>query len=158
MSVARTPINRTYKNAWLHRFVATDGDLPELPTNEHWRELMKRARLQPRPPDYPKGITQQQLADMVGTSQVMISLIESGEVSSSKFIKPICQALGNIPPPEHFADELNRRWAKFGQMLRSRGLEKQEAAIRAVIALGGFTDEDLKEWGLLEDDEAKKTK
>lgn len=131
--------------------VVTDRDLPELATNETWRGIMRRARLTPREPDYPTGMTQKQLADLVDTSQVMISMIESGEVGSSKFILPICKAL-DIVVPEHFTDEVDRAWVELGRVIRAkRGLDKQKQLSRTVIELLGLTDEELREAGLLEE-------
>lgn len=138
--------------------MASEGDLPELATNEEWRGIMRRARLEPRD-DYPKGMTQGELAKKVGTSQVMISNLESGAASSSKYVLPICNVLG-IPLPEHFTDEVERAWAQLGRVIRAKGLEQQKAATKVVMALAGITDDDLRAAGLLPpiDDEPEKPK
>lgn len=56
-------------------------------------------------------------------SQAMISKIESGASTSSKFVKPICQVL-SIALPEHFADESDRAWVQLGRVLRARNLDQ----------------------------------
>ncbi len=89
-------IGRSYNSAWSHRSVAYEGDLPEIATNPDWRRIMKAARSDHK-------FSQKELGRLVNTSQVVISQIESGEIGSSKFIKPICHELG-IPTPDHMED------------------------------------------------------
>ena len=50
-------------------------------------------------------------------SQPLISQIESGEIGSSKLIRPICEIL-SIPEPMHFTDELMKRWWLAGHLMR----------------------------------------
>jgi transcriptional regulator with XRE-family HTH domain len=129
-------IRRNYKAPWSHGFVTEEGDLPELATNDEWRGIMKRARME-------HGLTQAELARKVGTSQVMISNLESGAATSSKYVLRICREL-EIPVPEHFADDVDRAWAQLGRVLRAKGLDKQKAATEVVRALAGITDDDLR--------------
>lgn len=65
------------------------------------------------------GLTQAELGKRVGTSQNMISLIESGGVESSAFVLPICSVL-SIPPPAHFDNDDERAWWQAGHVLRAR--------------------------------------
>lgn len=104
-----------------------DEDDPEIGTNEHWRGLLVRARKD-------HGLTQQQLGDKVGVSQVMISKIESGESSSSKLVIPICRLL-SIPPPAYFLDDWQQRWYELGHVLRFRDPDQADAAIRLVESM-----------------------
>lgn len=89
-----------------------------------------------------EGLTQAELAMKVGTSQNMISLIEAGEVVSSQFILPICEAL-SIPPPMHFAHEDQRTWSQLGHVLRYKSMKKFRRAMALVEAM--VEDEDDEE-------------
>jgi transcriptional regulator with XRE-family HTH domain len=111
--------------------VPDDDEMPDLATSSEWREIMVRARKEPRPPDYPNGMTQQQLGEKVGVSQVTISKIESGEQGSSTHILAICRVLG-VPAPQHFADEHARMWADLGHVLRHGDPEQYEQILRMV--------------------------
>lgn len=116
--------------AWFHAVVDAPGSLlsnPELATNEEWRSLMRRAR-------HDHGLTQRELGSRVGTSQNMISLIESGEAGSSQFILPICEVL-SIPPPTWWQDEDDRSWITIGRLLRARDMEVFRRALSMVEAM-----------------------
>lgn len=99
---------------------AAEEETPELATNEEWRLIMVRARKD-------HSMTQEQLGKAVGTSQVMISKIESGEAGSSSFVLAICRVL-NIPEPVHFANEEQREWSQLGHVLRQQP-ERYRAAL-----------------------------
>lgn len=90
---------------------------PELATNIDWRNSMIEAR-QTKTDDYPDGMSQKQLADLVGCSQVMISKIEDAD-RSSKYIRRICRVL-HIELPQHFVDERARRWSELGRLISHR--------------------------------------
>jgi transcriptional regulator with XRE-family HTH domain len=108
-----------------HDFVDDLGEeMPELATNGEWRTIMARARRD-------QGLSQAQLGDTVGLSQVMISKIESGESSSSTFILRICRRL-QIPTPSHYADEESRHWSELGHVLRHGDPEQYEAMMRMI--------------------------
>ena len=108
----------------LYDEVQTGQEEPELATNEDWRGIMVRARKD-------HGWSQENLAEKVGSSQAMISKIESGEARTSTLVMPICRALG-IPPPEHFVDEFEKEWQRLGRALRYRN-EQQARAARSLI-------------------------
>lgn len=100
---------------------------PELAISEDWRGIMRRARAD-------HDLTQTQLGQQVGTSQNMISLIESGAVGASTFVLPICRALG-IPPPMFFENEEDRLWIQTGRVLRARDMEVFRRALAMVEAM-----------------------
>lgn len=86
-----------------------DAD-PELQTNAYWRTQMSVRRAA-------RKLSQEKLARTVGTHQSMIFDIENGHVTSSKFILPICRALG-IAPPTHLLSAEQRRWSRLGHRLQ----------------------------------------
>lgn len=93
-----------------------DGDFaryPEISTTPYWRGLMREARAQ-------GGLNQGQLAAKLGTTQPTISDIETGEISQSKLVTPICDALGIPLPYEPVEDAMERRWIEAGRLLRHR--------------------------------------
>lgn len=125
MGLASLLRTRSYKAAWSHDFVAITEipEWPELQTNEEWRGIMARARH-----DHDE-MSQAELARLVGVemaedapSQVTISKIEGGQITSSRYIKAICAVLG-IPLPQHFVDENDRAWSQLGHFLRARDPE-----------------------------------
>lgn len=77
-----------------------------------------------------KNLTQKQVGARVGTSQNIISLIESGEIESSSYILPISKLLG-IAPPQFHETEDQKSWAQLGHMLRM----KNRKQFRRVLAL-----------------------
>lgn len=85
---------------------------PELSITPAWRATLRCARTS-------AGLSQSQLAERVATSQNVISLLESGRVTSSSFVLPICGVLG-IAPPTVLEDEQLERWVAAGRALRSR--------------------------------------
>lgn len=97
---------------------------PELATNDEWRGIMRRARAT-------RGWSQAELAQRVGTSQNMISNIESGSVRASQFVMPICEQLG-INPPMFYLDEDDRSWIQLGRVLRARDMEVFRRALALV--------------------------
>jgi transcriptional regulator with XRE-family HTH domain len=103
------------------------GDDPEIATNQEWRGIMLRARKD-------RGWSQKELGDRVGTSQNIISLIESGGVESSAYIMPICRLL-KIPPPMHFENEWQKKWHELGRLVREQSEEDAEALVRMAEAL-----------------------
>lgn len=92
-----------------------------------------------------EGLTQKELGARVGTSQNIISLIESGEVSSSQYILPISNVLG-ISPPQHHESERQRAWSELGHILEHKSTRKFERAMALVEAMveddEGGKDED----------------
>lgn len=105
----------------------TDPDKePELATNEEWRAIMTRARKA-------RGLTQEALGSKVGTSQVLISRLESGNLGASSFVLAICREL-EIPEPQHFADDDQREWSQLGHVLR-RHPDRYQAAMGILRAL-----------------------
>jgi len=100
---------------------------PELATNEEWRAIMVRARKD-------QGFTQKELGAKVKTSQNIISEIESGKVTSSGFILPICKVL-KIPPPRHFESEDDATWSQLGHLLRTKNMKQFRRAMAMIEAM-----------------------
>lgn len=140
MFLARSLITGSYKALWSYNFVAPqDEEMPELATNDEWRGIMRRAREEARP-NYPKGMTQSELAGKVGTSQVMISKIESGEAESSKFVLRICRVL-SIPAPAHFIDEKQKLWSQLGHVVRFHDEAQFETLLKLVESMAKKVEE-----------------
>lgn len=112
-------------------------ETPELATNEEWRGIMVRARKD-------KKLTQKELGGRVGTSQNIVSLIESGEVATSQFVLPICRVLG-IPPPMFFSDDEQKTWSQLGHILRGKSMKKFRRAMDLVAALVEEDEDDADE-------------
>lgn len=108
--------------------------MPELATNDEWRGIMVRARKAHK-------LSQEQLGNDVGLSQVMISKIESGESTSSTYVLRICRRL-SIPEPTHFADERQKVWSQYGHVLRHRNPEQYEAALRLIESMVKQVEQD----------------
>lgn len=104
--------------------VVSDDPDPEMATNEEWRGIMVRARKD-------QNFTQAELGIRVGTSQNIISLIEAGEVTSSRFVLPICRVL-KIPAPVHFESEAAKSWVQLGSLLRHKNMQQFEAMLAVV--------------------------
>lgn len=84
---------------------------PELPFTKEWGSLVRRTRSD-------LGLSQQDLADAIGSDQPTISYIERGEIDSSKAVRPLVEFL-KIPPPKVFmGDDLDERWNEVGRVLR----------------------------------------
>ncbi len=81
-----------------------------------------------------EGLTQKELGARVGTSQNIISLIESGEVESSQYVLPICDVL-EIPPPIHYASEDQKIWSQLGHVLRNKNPKQFRRAMALVEAM-----------------------
>jgi transcriptional regulator with XRE-family HTH domain len=127
-------MHESYKALWSHNFVASEDEQePEIATNDEWRAIMVRARKG-------HGLTQEQLAEDVGTSQVMISKIESGVTGSSKLVLPICRRL-SIPEPQNFADEAQKEWSQLGHLLRHKGGDQYEAALQLLRSMAKRIEE-----------------
>lgn len=77
------------------------------------------------------GMDQRQLGVRVGTSQNIISLIESGKSGSSSFILKICKVL-HIPVPTHFISEGQERWALLGHLLEEKSSPEFQAQLAAL--------------------------
>lgn len=103
------------------------ADPPEIATNAEWRATMVRARKA-------KHLSQKQLGARVGTSQNIISLIESGEVGSSSYILKICKVLG-IAPPQFHGDEDQKHWARLGYLLRTKNRNQFRRALQLVESM-----------------------
>lgn len=86
-------------------------------------------------------MTQAELAMRVGTSQNMISNIESGNVTSSKFILPICRVL-SIPPPMFFESDEQKAWSQLGHVLRGKSMKKFKLAMALVESMVSDEDEE----------------
>lgn len=115
-----------YNPLWSHNFMVNEDD-PELATNEEWRGIMVRARKA-------HGLSQDALAGKLRASQALISKIESGEVSSSSLVLPICRLL-SIPLPEHFVDEFERSWVQLGRALRHRSPNQAKATLELIKSI-----------------------
>ncbi len=109
---------------------APEDERPELATNKEWRDEMRRVRKS-------LSMSQQVLADAIDADQGDISKIETGEVGSSKYILPICKALG-IEPPEHFVDENSRLWIRMLEAVRASDRPLAKAILENIKA---FNDE-----------------
>jgi len=89
-----------------------------------------------------KHLTQAQVGARVGTSQNMISLIESGEVESSSYILPICKLLGVAPPQFHETEE-QKLWSQLGYLLNiksKRQFRRALALVESMLEDTGETD------------------
>lgn len=120
-------IDQTDYRSWSSAVVPVDPSPPELATNEEWRAIMVRARKD-------QDLTQKELGARVGTSQNIISLIESGEVSSSQYVMPICRVL-KIPPPMHFSDDEQKAWSQLGHLLRTKNMKQFRRAMAMIEAM-----------------------
>jgi len=120
---------------WSHGVVATDppAEYPELATTPEWRQAMVVAREK-------RALTQTQLGSSVGTSQNIISLIESGGIGSSTFILPICRKL-KIAPPQFYESDEQRLWAELGYLLQTKSKKQFRRAIALVEAIVEDTDD-----------------
>jgi transcriptional regulator with XRE-family HTH domain len=98
------------------------ADPPVVATTEKFRADMYEARNR-------LGLSQEQLGAAVGTSQNMISLIESGKVLTSPYILPICKRL-RIAAPFHGTEE-EQAWLELGLLLST----KYPAVFRSATAL-----------------------
>lgn len=113
----------------------------EVPTTDYWRGVMRRSRKEFRHDDGRRGITQGDLAKLVGTSQPTISDIESGAQQQSRFVWPICVALGIPLPFLLIEDEWDERWMEVGRALRHRDMRFFEAQLRAMEIAAGDPDD-----------------
>lgn len=126
-------IDQTDYRSWSSGVVVADPP-PELATNEEWRAIMHRARKDQK-------LSQKELGARVGTSQNIVSLIESGEVTSSSYVLAICKVL-KIPPPMHFDNEDDATWSQLGHLLRTRNMKQFRRALALVEAM--LEDDDEK--------------
>jgi|ERR1044071_5936945 transcriptional regulator with XRE-family HTH domain len=108
-----------------HGLVSSDP--PELATSPEFRADMVRARKA-------KHWTQKQLGARVGTSQNIISLIESGEITSSGYVLPICKALG-IAPPQFHENEEQKHWSQLGHLLSAKSPKQFRRALALVESM-----------------------
>lgn len=129
-------IDQTDNRSWSSGVVPADPDA-ELGTNEEWRGIMQRARKD-------QGLSQAELAGKIGTSQNIVSLIENGEVLSSKFVLPICRKL-KIPPPMHFESEEQRAWSQLGHVLRAKNMKQFRRAMALVESMVDDEEEAVDE-------------
>lgn len=89
----------------------------DVPISKEWGAMMQRARKA-------RGMTQDDLADATGATQPTISDMEAARLGGSKFVPPVCAALG-IPSPIFFAkDEYDERWVEAGRFLRARSMRR----------------------------------
>lgn len=130
------PIDRTDGSLWSHGFVPVDP--PELATTPEFRADMIEARER-------RGLSQERLGNMVGTSQNMISLIESGAVRGSKYVLPIARKLGIRLPVHHGGDEDQQTWSALGQLLASKSAKQFRQAMALVEAMVEDQTEDEDE-------------
>ena len=65
--------------------------------------------------------------------------MESGQFSSSKYVRPVCDVL-SIPEPNNFANEDDRSWVQLGRLLRSRNMEQFRRAMSLVESMVGPDD------------------
>lgn len=104
----------------------------EIATNQAWRRKMIAARKA----HGGEGMTQKELGARVGTSQNIISLIESGEITSSQFIGPICEVL-KIPEPANFSNQAQVEWSRLGFILQHKDSQQFERLREFVRTLVG---------------------
>lgn len=128
-------IDLVYSTPWSTRTVKTEGQ-QELGTTQEWRAKVVEARQQ-------AGMTQRELATRVGTSQNMISLIESGEVSSSGFVLAICRVL-KIAPPTFHEDEALKEWDEIGHLMAHRSERKFRLMLSMARELAAENEDDSK--------------
>lgn len=67
-------------------------------------------------------------------SQALVSQIESGKITSSKLVRPICEVL-SIPEPMHFTDERMKRWWLAGHLMRGAKMEVFESQLESMEAI-----------------------
>lgn len=103
------------------------SDPPELTTTPEFRRDMVKARRA-------KHLTQKQLGARIGTSQNIISLIESGKVETSSYILPICKVLV-IAPPSFHQDDDQKQWAQLGHLLRVKNPKQFRRALALVESM-----------------------
>ncbi len=128
--------------------VTDPTDLPELAFDSEWSESVIKARKN-------AGLNQSELAAKVGTSQNMISLIESNGVGSSTFVLPICKEL-KIPPPAFYASSDQKRWADLGHRLRLRDPKKFTLAMALAESLVDGLEEPATQNGEIKQSVPKK--
>lgn len=86
-------------------------------------------------------------AKQLGATQPLISQIESGEIVTSRLIRPISELL-HIPEPMHFTDEHMKRWWVAGHLMRNKQMklfEHQLDAIEATLKALNVTAENDEE-------------
>jgi transcriptional regulator with XRE-family HTH domain len=132
MSSARPLIRRTDVRLWSPGVVSADPS-PELSTTDEWRLLMAAGRRD-------RKWTQEELGEKIArhsklpASQALISQIESGKITSSKLVRPICEVL-SIPEPMHFTDERMKRWWLAGHLMRGAKMEVFESQLESMEAI-----------------------
>ena len=136
-TASRPEIDQTNNQWWSHGVVPADpADDPEVPTTPEWRKDMIRTRKL-------KGLTQEQLGRRVGTSQNIVSLIESGKLGSSAFVLRIARVLA-IAAPQFHGDAHQELWAKLGQQLQSRSPRQFRRALALVESMLEDDDGEVK--------------
>lgn len=92
---------------------------------------MKEARTQ-------RGLSQEQLGLLVGTTQQTIGAIESGASKQSKLVPAICEVLAIPLPFEQSGDALEEEWVKLGRKLRflsETAFARQLASLKEFLTL-----------------------
>jgi transcriptional regulator with XRE-family HTH domain len=116
--------------------VSDDPSPSEIATTPEWRKEMAAARRLEK-------FTQGELGVKVGipadSAQAMISQIETGAVSGSKFVLPICRVLG-IPPPMHFITPAQRKWSTLGHRLEKASKVQFEQVLGLIESMLAGTE------------------
>lgn len=104
----------THSDRALIQSLVADYDVP---VSDYWVELMRKSRKL-------LGVTQAQLADVVGCAQPVISDLEKNKIGGSRFVPAICEALQIPLPIIMVIDEYDQRWVEAGRVLRERSLKR----------------------------------
>ena len=70
----------------------------------------------------------------LSATQSLISQIESGEIVTSRLIRPISELLA-IPEPMHFVDETMKRWWVAGHLMRAKQMKLFEHQLGVVESM-----------------------
>lgn len=131
-SQASPTIDRTINLARSHVIVTNAHrrkDDPKVGFDDKWAEALAVAREK-------AGLSQQQLADAIGTSQNSISLMESSgdkRVRASHDVLPACRRLG-LAPPLYLASDLQKRWLSVGAEFEKNDLPQFVATLELLEA------------------------
>jgi transcriptional regulator with XRE-family HTH domain len=94
----------------------------------------------------------------LSATQALISQIESGKITSSRLIRPMCELL-QIPEPMHFTDELMKAWWTAGHLLRGKNMalfRSQLDAMQSTLKALGLSSADVPANGDTPPDKTRK--